>query len=143
MCLCKSNDYIVHVICFIFIRGCPDIVSGLSCRFCRLFLRCVSRFEQHNIFHMRRMGEHVHGLYSSYTVSAVKGSKVACLRSGVTAYIYYAARCSAEYCVCHILMHSGTWRVGYYYVGTAVYADELIIKKLKYRRVDATDTISL
>ena len=117
------------IMCFIVMKRCLDKIRQ-SLYFHGRRFRLLSFLEQHHVFYMWRMREHVYGLDSRHTIVTVKCGKVACLCRRVTAYVHNAARRGAQNGIRYVLMHSCTWRIGYYYVRSAVFGYELVIKNI-------------
>ena len=56
---------------------------------------CYSSFhQQYHILHMRRMGEHVHGLHLCHPKERVEQREVTCLSGRITTHVYDTVRCS-------------------------------------------------
>ena len=79
---------------------------------------------------MMRMREHIYRLHSNHLVIHIKQLQVTCLGSRITAHINNALGSRKQDCINHIRMHSGTWRVGYYNIGTTMLIDEIAGKNI-------------
>ena len=68
--------------------------------------------QQHDVFYMVRMGEHVHGLYGGNAVSRAEPLDVPRLGGGIATYIDNAVGGGGENRLDHVGVHPGTGRVG-------------------------------
>ena len=99
------------------------------------FIRCSelpASFEQHDIFDVRGVGEHVDGLHSLHTVIGVEQRQVAGLRGGVATDVDDAAGRGVKDDVDHVGVHAGARRVGDDDVGPAMSADEVVGEDLTH-----------
>ena len=79
---------------------------------------------------MLRVGEHIHGLDLRYTVGAVKHGEVARLGGGIATDIHDTLRLGAEDSGDHILVHTGTRRVGDDNIRAAVLMQESVVEHI-------------
>ena len=86
--------------------------------------------KQDDVLHMLGMGEHIHGLHTNHTVLSIKKLQITCLGGRVAAYIDNAVGIGKQNRVYHILMHTGTWRVGYDDIGAAMLLYELPVQDI-------------
>ena len=86
----------------------------------------LSADEEDNVFHVGRMGEHIDGLDSGYTVVSVEIVEVTGLCGGVAGDIDDALGSCPEDGLHHIGVHTGTWRVSDDHIGTAMLSNEVI-----------------
>ena len=74
------------------------------------------------------MREHIHRLNGHDFISGIEQSNVAGLSGRIAADIHKCGRLSTEYCVHHVLMHTGTRRINDHNVRTSMLSDESVSK---------------
>ena len=109
------------------------------------FSPSVPTFQQHHIFHMMRMREHVYGLYGGHLVTAIQQLEVSCLRSRITADINDTFRSCEKNHINHIVVHTCPWRIRDDDIRTTMFCNEILsqdilhIAGIKQGIVDTVD----
>ena len=99
---------------------------NISCIFYLEAAVRLSADEEDDVLDVGRVGEHVDGLDSGYTVVSVEIVEVTGLCGGVAGDIDDALGSCPEDGLHHIGVHAGTWWVSDDHIGTTVLSDEVI-----------------